>query len=107
MQVVIERAAKLDLQAIISYLENQASIDVAERFTLQAELALTQLASAPLMGSPWRTSNPRLQELRIWPVPGFRRYFVFYTSSDDRVEVLRVIHGARDISGFLEGHHGE
>jgi toxin ParE1/3/4 len=35
--------------------------------------------------------------LRVWPVPGFDRHLVFYVERADYIDVLRVLHGARDI----------
>ncbi|HEV8060603.1 MAG TPA: type II toxin-antitoxin system RelE/ParE family toxin [Gemmataceae bacterium] len=107
MHVVLERAAKRDLEAIALYLEGEAGLEVAERFRFQTETALTQLASMPLIGSLWPSNNPRLQDLRTWPIPGFRKYFVFYISSLERIEILRILHGARDVSAILKGQRGE
>jgi toxin ParE1/3/4 len=102
MQIVIERAAQQDLREIGFYLETHGSFALADRFILQAELAFTQIAASPLLGIPWHPITERLQKLRIWPVPGFRKYFVFYVPADDRVAVLRVLHSARNISTILE-----
>jgi len=35
------------------------------------------------------------------PVPGFDKILIFYKALPDCVEVLRVLHGARDIDGML------
>jgi plasmid stabilization system protein ParE len=35
--------------------------------------------------------------LRYWPVPGFERYLVFYVPTSARIDVVRVMHGARDL----------
>jgi plasmid stabilization system protein ParE len=35
-------------------------------------------------------------------VPGFPKHLIFYRVDDDRVEVVRVIHGARDLAIALE-----
>ena len=107
MDVVLERAAKRDLETIALYLEGQAGLEVAERFRFQTEAALTQLASMPLIGSLWRSNHPRLKDLRAWPIPGFRKYLVFYISSQERIEILRILHGARDVSEILKGPRGE
>ena len=33
---------------------------------------------------------------------GFRRYLIFYRVIDSRVEIIHVLHGARDYSALLE-----
>jgi toxin ParE1/3/4 len=40
-------------------------------------------------------------EVRQWRIKNFQDYLVFYRVQDDRVEILRVLHGARDLEGIL------
>ncbi len=42
-------------------------------------------------------------ETRSWRVKGFRKYLIFYETLPDRVRLLRVLHGARDLHAEL-GH---
>jgi plasmid stabilization system protein ParE len=35
------------------------------------------------------------------PVTKFKRYLLFYLTVDDRIEVVRVLHGAQDIRRIL------
>jgi plasmid stabilization system protein ParE len=65
--------------------------------------ALVRLATTPEVGAPRAFTNPRLTGIRIWPVPGFKAYLIFYRIDDDAVRVLRVLHAKRDIPGILEG----
>lgn len=44
----------------------------------------------------------RLHAVRVWPVPGFRRFPIFYRVGSATVEVIRVLHSARDISRVLK-----
>jgi toxin ParE1/3/4 len=46
-------------------------------------------------------THPRLIEVRKRSVIGFRNYLVFYRVDSGRVEIIRVLHGARDISAIL------
>jgi toxin ParE1/3/4 len=41
-------------------------------------------------------------ETRSWRVKGFRNYLIFYEALSDRVRLLRVLHGARDLQAELE-----
>jgi toxin ParE1/3/4 len=38
----------------------------------------------------------------MWPVPGFRNHLIFYRVTGDAIEVLRVLHAARDVRKLLE-----
>ncbi len=55
----------------------------------------------PALGVARRFENPRLEGLRMFSVLGFRRHLVFYRPTAAGVEVVRVLHGARDISSIL------
>ena len=92
--------ALLDLADIILDLNQRAGPEVAERFCRAVESALRSLERAPGIGRPRRFRQPGL---RSWQVPGFRRWLLFYRPLDqDRgVELIRVIHGARDLRRFL------
>lgn len=41
-------------------------------------------------------------ETRSWRVQGFRNYLLFYEVLPDRVRLLRVLHGTRDLQAELE-----
>lgn len=40
-------------------------------------------------------------ETQSWRVKGFRKYLIFYEALPDRVRLLRVLHGARDLQAEL------
>ena len=42
------------------------------------------------------------ERLRTWLSPAFRNYLIFYRELPDGVEIVRVLHGARDIQRILE-----
>jgi hypothetical protein len=42
--------------------------------------------------------------IRVWPANGFRNPLIFYRPMNEGVEIVRVLHGARDIESlFHEG----
>lgn len=42
-------------------------------------------------------TTPGLEGIRSWVVKGFENYIVFYREIPGAIEVLRVLHGARDV----------
>ena len=36
-------------------------------------------------------------DVRFWRIKGYRRYLIFYRELPDRIEIWRVLHGARDL----------
>ena len=74
---------------------------VAERFSSSIEEALASIALHPEAGASYPSSSPPLEELRWWPIRGFPDQLIFYRLVGDRVEVIRVLHGARDLRALL------
>ena len=54
------------------------------------------------MGERWESANPRLAGLRVWRIEGFPKYLIFYRLVTGGIEIVRVLHGARDIDRVLE-----
>jgi toxin ParE1/3/4 len=102
LQILRSPAARNDLSHIVNYLRQTAGPDVAKRFIVQVETALKQIATQPLIGSLWHSSNPELSSLRVWTLHGFPNHLLFYLPTEDSIELRRVIHGSRDMSAFLE-----
>ncbi|WP_197527208.1 type II toxin-antitoxin system RelE/ParE family toxin [Pirellulimonas nuda] len=93
-------AALRDLERISGYLCEQ-KLDVAHRFLDAAESAFSLLASNPLLGEPF--AHPRYSDLRFRTLrPPFRNYVLFYRPSAEGVEIVRLLHGARDLPIVLE-----
>lgn len=74
----------------------------ADRFLNAAEAAFERLSSAPMLGEAcWFLPSGR-SELRYWPVPGFEARLIFYRPTGNGIEILRVLHRARDIARILD-----
>jgi toxin ParE1/3/4 len=102
LPVFRERHAEVDLTEHVLHLldENPAA---AARFVDAIEAAFERLSEMPSLGVRRAFRNPRLRGMRMWPVPGFEKYLIFYRVASERVEVIRVLHGARDIGRLFEG----
>lgn len=72
----------------------------AERFLAAAEHAFAMLAEMPGMGRVRQFRGPGLTGLRSWPLRRFKQ-LVFYRVTEAGIEVVRVIHGARNLSRAL------
>lgn len=83
------------------YLEENASLEVAERYLDSVEQTLTFLCTSPEIGSPCEFSHPRLINVRRWPVKNFQNYFLFYDVSEKEILLLYVFHGKQDIDSIL------
>jgi plasmid stabilization system protein ParE len=68
----------------------------------EAEQAFARLAEFPEIGTPRTAFDPALAGLGLWPVPGFEKFRICYIPRADHIDVLRVLHGARDSDRFFE-----
>jgi toxin ParE1/3/4 len=93
--------ARQDLVDTFRYLAREVGFRVAQRFLAQVEATFTRLAGMPGTGTSYQHDHPALAGLRFSPVSRFRKYLVFYRSVADGIEIIRVLHGARDIATIL------
>ena len=94
--------AEADLTDQFVYYLTTAGSEVAERFLAAVEAAAGRLLETPGIGVKRSFRHPSLQGLRMHPVRGFERHLVFYRERDDGIEIVRVLHGARDIPSVMD-----
>lgn len=104
-RVVRTGLAETDLLEHIDYLAND-NVNAASRLIEAVEIAFERLSQMPEIGSIREFSNPRLSCVRMWPVPKFPRYLIFYQVAEDSIRILRVLHGARDIPALFDDEFG-
>jgi toxin ParE1/3/4 len=101
--VVKSPQALWDVVEIADYLAQRTSLAAADRFVDAAERTIERLARMPGIGNRWDDDDPDLANVRVSPVSRYRNYLVFYRPIDGGIEVLRILHGARDITRILRG----
>lgn len=95
MPLVFKRPLALsDLAEIWSFVADDSEIQ-ADKFLATLETRLNLLATQSNMG---RRRDELMNGLRSVPVG---RYVIFYLPRQDGIEVVRVLHGARDIDADL------
>ena len=90
-----------DLIELATYIAED-NMDASDRFLVSAEETFKQLVQTPKMGKSCQFSHSNLIDVRQQAIKGFRRYLIFYRLIDSGVEILRVIHGARDIEDIFD-----
>jgi toxin ParE1/3/4 len=101
-QSTVLPSADRDLDDQAGYLMQEAGLDTALRFYDSAAATFEKLARMPGVGERRESANPRLAGLRVWRVEGFPNHLIFYRPIDGGIEVIRVLHAARDIDRVLE-----
>ena len=54
------------------------------------------ISHMPELGELYRFRDPAMKNVRIRSVKKFSNYLIFYRIETNRIEILRVLHGARD-----------
>ncbi len=97
-RAIFAPAAEADLEVIHDYIAAENAAAAAALVTRLEDLA-ARLADAPGMG---RARPELLLNLRSFPLGS---YLLFYRRSDNGIEVVRVLHGARDIPALFGAAH--
>ena len=93
-QYGLTAAAQRDLGDIVDYLAVE-NPEAARRLVDQLLEAFQRLAEMPGMG---RSQERRQPNLRSWTVGS---YLVFYRPAAEGVEIIRVVHGRRDLDRLI------
>ena len=100
-QIIVRDRATQDIRRQANYILAMGSRDAAERLLEFAEYAFTQLAITPNMGRVVQLPLSDMGTIRQWRIKNFKDYLIFYRVLEDRVEILRVLHGMRDLEDLL------
>jgi toxin ParE1/3/4 len=87
--------AKADLAEIWDYIADDSEAQ-ADAFIDTIDLKLRLLAEQPNIG---RVRNELAENMRSFPLG---RYVIFYLVIPDGIEVVRVLHGARDLDAIFQ-----
>jgi toxin ParE1/3/4 len=93
--------ADRDIEECFVYIA-EGNLDVAVSFLVAVETTLDELARFPLPGKARRSIDPRLEEMRVWRVRGYEKYLLFYIVTNEKLELVRVLHSSRDIESILD-----
>jgi len=99
LPVTRSEAAERDLEAILDYLDRH-SPRAAERLVSQLDEKCRLLGQFPGMG---RARDELAAGLRSLVV---EQYIVFYRLTSDAVQVVRILHGRRDIESIMKDPGG-
>jgi toxin ParE1/3/4 len=99
-QIGIRPQARLDVVELATYI-GRDNVAAANRFLDACETTFEFLSESPQIGTIYRTKNARLAALRVFRVRGFPNHLTFYLERASGIEIVRVVHGARDLETLL------
>jgi toxin ParE1/3/4 len=94
-RIVRRPEAKTDLKEIWKYIATQDK-ERANKFLKVLNDALQTIAQQPFMG---KERSEIMAEIRSFPV---KNYVIFYRPLENGIEVVRILHGARDVEAFFD-----
>ena len=103
MKVRYRQAASNDIvRQFRYYLLSADAPEIAIRFREAVKRTIQSLSQNPHVGPRYSSSNPRVQNLRSWPVAGFEAIRIYYALEADALHIIRILHGKRDVRQILE-----
>ena len=100
-QITLSEAAVADILEQAAWYEARADRKLAKRWEKAVTSTVLRISRRPRAGSPCSFSAAELGGARRVPVAGFPKHLVFYQSDPDRIVVLRIVHGARDLESLF------
>ena len=94
MRVWFNPKAKADLQAAVRYIAVDSKM-AARRWSMSIREECTNLGATPGLGVPKPELGLTVRMLVV------RSYLIFYETGTNGVEILRIMHGARDWQEIL------
>lgn len=101
-EITLRDTAKSDILEVFIYLATEASAEVADSFLDALEIAWRLLDTFPSVGIELSDYSSDIRMLRRWPVPKFTKYLVYYRLHAGHIDIVRVLHGSRDIRVLLK-----
>ena len=94
--IVFSAAARKDIQAIVADIASNAGARVAARWRQTLVERARSLADHPFLGVEGATIGSGRRRLVVAP------YLIVYrVVSDERINIVRIIHGARDLPALF------
>ena len=100
-QIVLTDAAVNDILEQADWYRNQSGAKLASRWEQNVSSTLLRLAANPSAGALCSFKAIELAGVRRMPVPRFPKHLVFYRFRDQKIVILRIVHGARDLESLF------
>jgi toxin ParE1/3/4 len=99
-------AADADVDELAVFIAED-DLEAGLRFYDAVEATYRRIAENPKQYQIYPLDHPRLVSVRRAIVEGFPNHLIFYLVDGDMVEIIRVLHGARDLPPTLSGENDD
>ena len=101
LTIIKRPQAERDIEESFVFI-GEKDIDSGLDFLFAVEQTLEFLALHPFVGRVGSFKVEELQNVRLWRVKTYEKHLILYLVSENAIEVMRVIHAARDYTKFFE-----
>lgn len=101
MRLLVRRSFRDDLSEISLKVWEERP-DAARRLLAEVQLTLLQLQAFPMSGKAFTPKTVLPVQFRVAPIRGFPSLRVYYFIEGNDLQVVRIIHGARDVEKLLD-----
>ncbi len=101
-RIITRPLAVRDLDEQARYIASASGIEKALRFYESADTTFELLLLHPRYRQTYPTHDPYLASTRMFPLNDFAQHIVFYRQVSKGIEIVRVVHGSRDIENLTE-----
>jgi plasmid stabilization system protein ParE len=93
----------VDISEITSFIMSD-NPEAADAVLSRIDEAFVAVTSFPALGTLYHPGRKVLKGIRMIPATPYRNYLIFYRPlpDDAGVRILYVLHGARDIAGYIK-----
>lgn len=95
-RVRVSPSSDRDIDGHIAFIAGEQP-EASLRFIDAVATTFDHIARTPGMGSTRNYRNPRLAGMRMIPVSGFEKFLVFYLPTPRTIDIVRVLHAARNV----------
>jgi plasmid stabilization system protein ParE len=93
IEIFVRHDAELDALGYFQFI-HERNPDAAIRFLASIDRTIEDLALQPLKGRKRRFRARDLKNIRSWRVDKFENHLIFYRFAGERLEIVRIKHGA-------------
>jgi len=98
LRVVQTPESLADIALRADYYAQRENVALAERFTDAVKITVRLLASHPWIGKETEYAHPKLAGIRLFLVQKpFDKHLIFYRVCGDTLDIVRIVHGLRDL----------
>ena len=77
-------------------------LETAAAFYRAADDTFEQLTRSPRIGRNSDYELTQLRGTRVFPMRHFTKHLIFYRVNENEIEIVRVVHGARDLENLFD-----